>query len=358
MRTRLLAAALLVVLVSSPGIDSPRAQERTTLRVAILTPRTPRVVLWNKRWNRQLARATGDRVRVRMYYGGVAGEERDVVRKIRLGQLDGAALLLQTISQFVRQALVMNAPMAFRNYRQIEAVREKLGDRFGEEAYRNGFKVLGWGDVGLLRLFSVRPVRRLTDFRRMRPWLWRESPLMKKFYSLIGATGVPLGIRDVYGGLQTGVVDVTMTSAVGALAMQWHARTRYVSASGRGFVNGALVLSRRSWEALPADVQRVLARLAAENNGRVQRWMRQADRLVYRRLLARGLTPVELEDIDRWELVGRKLRESMVGRLYTRPLLRRVEAIIEKYENAAPPEESAEPMRDRRGRIRLGSAPI
>lgn len=358
MSTRLVAAALLAALLLTPGIDGPRARERTTLRIAILTPRTPRVVLWNKRWNRQLARATGGQVRVRMYYGGVAGEERDVVRKIRLGQLDGAALLLQTISQFVRQALVMNAPMAFRNYRQIEAVREQLGDRFAEEAYRNGFKVLGWGDVGLLRLFSVRPIHRLTDFRRMRPWVWPESPLMKKFYSLIGATGVPLGIRDVYGGLQTGIVDVTMTSAVGALALQWHARTRYVSASGRGFINGALVISRRSWEALPADVRQTLAGMARQNNDRVQHWMRQADRLVYRRLLGRGLTPVELEDIERWNRIGKRLRESMVGRLYTRPLLRRVEAIIEKYENAAPPEESAEPMRDRRGRIRLDKAPI
>jgi hypothetical protein len=110
---------------------------------------------------------------------------------------------------------------------------------------------------------------------------------------------------------------------------------RYVSASGRGFINGALVISRRSWEALPADVRQTLAGMARKNNDRVQHWMRQADRPVYRRLLGRGLTPVGLEDIERWNWAGKRLRESMVGRLYTRPLLRRVEAIIEKYENTA-----------------------
>jgi TRAP-type C4-dicarboxylate transport system substrate-binding protein len=146
------------------------------------------------------------------------------------------------------------------------------------------------------------------------------------------------------------MIDVTMTSCVGVLAMQWYGKARYVSAQGRGFVNGALVMNRRTWEELPGDVQRALERLALKHSDRVQKWTRKLDRTTYHHLLARGVVPVEVDDLDEWERVGMKLRRSMVGRLYTDRLLLRVESIIDRYDNAAPAEETA-PLR--RASIRM-----
>src|SRR5262249_8523381 len=157
---------------------------------------------------------------------------------------DAAPLSLELVSSFVRQALVLNSPALFTNYKQVDAVRAALTPAMDKEAYENGFKVMGWGDVGRLRLMSKQPVTTLADFKKARPWLYPQSEMLKEFYKLIGATGVPLGLMEVYPSLQTNMIDVVWISAVMGAALQWHTGTHYITEQGLGFINGAFVIRR------------------------------------------------------------------------------------------------------------------
>src|SRR4029077_4676677 len=130
--------------------------------------RTPELAVEEKRYNKRLSELTDDQVQARAYWGGAAGEEQDVVRKMRLGQIDGSPLGLDVLSQFVRECLVLQTPGLFRNYEQVDAVRKELTPQFGDEAYKNGFKTLVWGDVGRLRLFSKKEISRVSDFKSAR----------------------------------------------------------------------------------------------------------------------------------------------------------------------------------------------
>src|SRR6185436_7235895 len=118
-----------------------------------------------KKYNKRLAELTNDEVQVRVYWGGAAGDEQDVVRKMRSGQIDGSPLGLDVLSQFARECLVLQTPGLFRNYEQVDAVRNELAPQFGDEAYKNGFKTLVWGDVGRLRLFSKKEISSVSDFK-------------------------------------------------------------------------------------------------------------------------------------------------------------------------------------------------
>lgn len=306
------------------------APATTLIKVSTMAPRTPQSVLRAKKFNKKLAIATEGRVKFRTYYGGTMGDDRTVLRKIRAGQIDASPFGVDLVSNFVRQAAVLAAPRTFRNYAQIDAVRKEITPDFDEEAFRNGYKVLSWWDFGKIRMFSAERVATIADLKRVRPWLYPHSPILRQFYKNNGVTGVPLGIGEVYPGLQTGMIDTVWISAVGALALRWHTKTKYMS-EPLGFIQGAFVLSRKTWERLsPEDQTRMMA-MIRDNQGEFQADIRRTDKKSYKKLLTRGMSLQKFERVDEWQAAGKALREQLIGRIYDRALLTRVEKIAARY---------------------------
>jgi TRAP-type C4-dicarboxylate transport system substrate-binding protein len=315
------------------------AVEQIVLKVAVPIPRSQEVAIEAKKFNDKLAAMTDNAVQVRIYWGGAAGDDVDVLRKMRAGQMDGAPLSLELVSQFVRQALVLASPALFNNYKQVDAVRSALTPQMDAEAYDNGFKVMAWADVGRLRLLSKKPIESIADFKKMRPWLYPQSEMLKEFYRSVGATGVPLGIAEVYGGLQTNMIDVVWGSALIAAALQWHSGTQYISARGMGFISGAFVFRRPAWDALPPNVKESMNKLAVERARDNQIELRKQDERTFQRLVQRGHIPVRAKNEKEWWDAGKVLRQRMVGRVYTKELVDKAESISLKYAEA--PEEIA-----------------
>jgi TRAP-type C4-dicarboxylate transport system substrate-binding protein len=246
---------------------------------------------------------------------------------MRTGQIDGAPLGLELVSNFVRQALVLQSPALFNNYRQVDAARAELTPAMDKEAYENGFKVMGWGDVGRLRLMSKKPVRLLEDFKTVRPWLYPQSDTLKEFYKIIGATGVPLGVAEVYGALRTDMIDVVWTSALLGALLQWHSSCKYVTAQGMGFIQGAFVFRRGAWEGLGPKVQDSMWSLADEQRQKNQIEARKNDERAFLKLTSRGHEAIALENEEAWWEMGKNLRRRMIGRIYTKELVEQAEKI-------------------------------
>jgi TRAP-type C4-dicarboxylate transport system substrate-binding protein len=323
----LLLAALVGVV---PGTFA-EAAEQQVLKVALAIPRSQEIVIEVKKYNDKLAALTNNSVQVRVYWGGAAGDDTDVLRKMKTGQMDAAPLSLELVSSFVRQALVLASPALFTNYKQLDAVRNALTPQMDKEAYDNGFKIMAWGDVGRLRLLSKEPVASLADFKKTRPWLYPQSEALKDFYKLVGATGVPLGLMEVYGALQTNMIDVVWASAVLGAALQWHTGTHYITEQGLGFISGAFAIRRGAWEALPENAKNSMNELADERRVKNQIEIRKADERAYIKLVERGHKPVKLTNVAEWQKAGAAVREHMVGRVYTRELVTKAESIAKQY---------------------------
>lgn len=331
----LLGALMLAVV---PG-TAFTAADQFVLKVAVPIPRSQEVAIEAKKYNDKLAAMTDNAVQVRVYWGGAAGDDVDVLRKMRAGQMDGAPLSLELVSQFVRQVLVLASPALFNNYKQVDAARQALTPAMEAEAYVNGFKIMAWADVGRLRLLSKKPLESISDFKKMRPWLYPQSEMLKEFYRSVGATGVPLGIAEVYGGLQTNMIDVVWGSALVAAALQWHSGTSYISERGLGFISGGFVFRRGAWDALPKNVQDSMLKLSAESARENQLNLRKQDERSYQRLVQRGHIPQKAKNEKEWWDAGKNLRQRMIGRVYTKELVEKAEAIAAKYAEA--PEEIA-----------------
>lgn len=326
--------ALLAALVLGTGTDAAKgADEPIEVKVALLLPRTPELAVAAGKINQRLNELTNNGVKVRIYWGGAAGDDKNVLRKMRTGQIDGAPLPLEIVSNFVRQALVLQSPALFTNYKQVDAVRAALTPVMDKEAYENGFKVMAWGDIGRLRIMSTKPLSRIADFKTLRPWLYPESDTLKEFYKIIGATGVPLDIAEVYSSLQTNMIDTVWGSALLAAALQWHTATKYISEQGLGFISGAFVFRRGLWEGLPENIKSAMVTIADEARQKNQIELRKSDERAYLKLVERGHKPLRPAKEQEWWDTGHALRQRMIGRVYTKELVEQAEQIAAKYKD-------------------------
>jgi TRAP-type C4-dicarboxylate transport system substrate-binding protein len=331
LRQLLCIGLLAATLVALPGGRKAAAAAQSVIKFALLVPRTPELAAEEKKYNKRLSELTNDEVQVRVYWGGAAGDEQDVVRKMRSGQIDGSPLGLDVLSQFVRECLVLQTPGLFRNYEQVDAVRKELTPQFSEEAYKNGFKTLVWGDVGRLRLFSKKEITRVGDFKSARPWLYPASEMLKEFYRQVGATGVPLSIAEVYGGMQTGMIDTFWATSALAAALQWHRTAQFVSAEGLGFINGAMIIRRGAWDPLPEAGKKAMNDIVQERSREQQLDIRKTDDRIFAMLLKRGYKGIQPKDQGEWWDAGKQLRRRLIGRIYTQALVDKAEQIALKY---------------------------
>ena len=322
--------AVFLPLLPGSSIQPAQAENQYVLKVATIVPRTGSSARYAKKAIRRLEKRTDNRVTARVYWGGAVGDEETVLKKMRLGQIDASYFGLDMIRNFVPQAMVMAAPQTYTNYKQVDAVREVFTPEFNRIAYRNGFMITSWGDAGVLRIFSTKPVKRLKDFRNMRPWVYKHSPLLKEFYRMIGCTGVPIGLTEVYSALKVGLIDLVWGSALITSLLQWHAKIQYIS-EPTGLLQGGAVITRRFWDRLAKRDQEAILKMVEEERKEIQEDVREVDGKMYRKLIKRGIKPYEFTNMGEWLAAGKKLRDKMVGRLYSREMLTRVEKVIAKY---------------------------
>lgn len=329
-----LAIAVITPCLPATHQSTAKATNTEVLRVAMLVPRSNVWVIEAKKWITRLKKATNNRLSARIYWGGAAGDEHAVIQKMRKGQIDASAISSTALSPYARQVMVMEAPGLFENYAQLDAVLRELRDDFDKEAYKNGFKVLGWGDIGTVRIFSKKPMPKLIQgLRTTRPWLWTQSAMMKEFYRRIGVTGIPLEIPEVYSGLMTGMIDTVFGSAIVSLAARWFTKTPYVTKESSGYISGAFVVARKRWDSFDKVISSSLMELANKYQRDLVLDLRKMDQKAFNRLAKRGVTAIPVEDIPQLQKIANDLSEHFVGRLYSRDVLERVKAICQANKN-------------------------
>lgn len=322
---------LVGLLVSGDSFTTEaRAEETHQLRIATLAPRQSPLGDVYHQLKIGMKKRTNGQVNMKMYYGGIAGDEITVVRKMRVGQLDGALITSTGLSALVRQVLVMEAPGLIRSYPELDAVREDLAPQLEALFDKAGYKLIAWGDAGKTRIFSTSKIYGPSDLRNVRPWVWRDSATMRAFIKAAGANGVLLNLPEVYSGLQTGIIDTVIASSVGVLAFQWHTKLKTMAKQAGGIVTGAFVIKKDHLDALPQEARDYLEEVSGETEETFRVEGRKIDDEAAV-TLSKRLKVVNLFRAQRqWEEVQFTARESLVGRMYSRALLNRVQEVLKK----------------------------
>jgi TRAP-type C4-dicarboxylate transport system substrate-binding protein len=319
----LLVAALLL-----PGTTTPtKAEEGYTLRIASLVPEGSSWMKVLNAWNKTLKERTDGKLKLRFYPGGSQGDERDFVRKMRVGQLDGGVVTMTGMSMLIPAMNVLVLPGLLETYEKLDRVREKMAPEFGAMFEKEGFKLVGWGDAGKTRLFSAQPIKRPSEIKAMRPWVWKDDPIFVEFYQVIGASAVRLGVPEVYPALQTRMVDVISSSAITAVSFQWYTRVKYMTAHNSAIIVGGTMMRKDKYDELPPDLQAAFDSTAASAHEIPNKVVRQEDEKAYKVVVDKGIQPVDAGDGKaEWDEAHKKVRDNLTGRMFPKSLVAAVTA--------------------------------
>ena len=319
---------LLIAAIALPGTTTPtKAEEGYTLRIASLVPEGSSWMKVLNAWNKTLKERTNGKLKLRFYPGGSQGDERDFVRKMRVGQLDGGVVTMTGMSMLIPAMNVLVLPGLLETYEKLDRVREKMAPDFGAMFEKEGFKLVGWGDAGKTRLFSVKPIKRPSEIKAMRPWVWKDDPIFVEFYQVIGASAVRLGVPEVYPALQTRMVDVVSSSAITAVSFQWYTRVKYMTAHNSAIIVGGTMMRKDKYDELPADLQEAFDSTAARAHEILNKVVRKEDEKAYKVVVEKGIQPVDAGDGKaEWDEAHKKVRDNLTGRMFPKSLVAAVTA--------------------------------
>ncbi len=319
---------LLVAAFALPGTTTTsKAEASYTFRIASLAPAGSSWMKILNAWNKTLQDETDGKVKLRFYPGGSQGDERDFVRKMRVGQLDGGVVTMTGMSMLVPAMNVLTLPGFLDTYAELDRVREKMAPQFEEMFDKEGIKLVGWGDAGKTRLFSVQPIKRPSDIKSMRPWVWKDDLIFVEFYQVIGASAVRLGVPEVYPALQTRMVDVVASSALTAVALQWYTRVKYMTAHNSAIIAGGTMMRKDKFDELPPDLQKIFQSTADRAHELLNKTIRKDDQKAYDIVVKKGIVPVEAGDAKpEWDAADKKVRDNLTGRMFPKSLLDAVAA--------------------------------
>ncbi len=207
---------------------------------------------------------TEGRVTLKFYPGGVMGDERAMMRKMRIGQLQGAVVTTGVFGRIFSDVQIYNLPMQFRSLAEVDYLRERLDAELMAGLEANGFVSLGFAEVGMAYALSTEKVSAVGAARRLKVWTPAGNDGAVKAMEDFGITPIPLTITDVLAGLQTGLIDTVAAPVVGVLALQWHGQLKYILDLPFMYVYAPMVLAQRPFERLSAADQATVRRLLGE----------------------------------------------------------------------------------------------
>ena len=323
-------ALLVSILISFPTLVFP---QEFTVKFATVAPEGSPWITVMKEYDQAIRKESGGRVGFKIYPGGVAGDEKDVLRKIRLGQFQSAGITGVGIGEIAKSARILDVPFLFKNSAEIDYTVDQYDAELRKEFESGGYVLLGWAEVGFVYVFTNTPVTKVEDVRSVKMWQWEGDPVAEATFKAFGVNPIQLSISDVLTSLQTGLINGMYTSPLAGVSLQWYTATKYMLDYPLTNASGAVVISKREFDKMPADVQGILLKNGKQLMRKLTLQSREGnvkslDVLKKNKII---FTKPEATEIPRYEEIGKNARRLMVGKLYSEDLLNRVEKSLADF---------------------------
>jgi TRAP-type C4-dicarboxylate transport system substrate-binding protein len=286
-----------------------------------------------KEFDAAVRKESGGRVGFKIYPQMVQGDEKTVIRKIKINQLHAGGFTGVGMGEIAPKVRVLDTPFLIANYAEADHVYEVLDSEFRKTFEEGGFVLLGWAEVGFVHVFTSTMIRKPDDLKSLKMWAWEGDPIAETAFRSLGINPIPLSITDVMTSLQTGLVDAFYTSPLAAVVLQWYTRVKYVVDVPLADAAGAVLISKPYFDRMPKELQEILHRNGKQYMAKLTQVSRRENKQAMDEMLKRGLRLVKADpkDVAYYAEVGRRARRSLVGRLYTQEFLDRVEKTIDDF---------------------------
>ena len=259
--SRLVSAVLAVGLcMAPPGAGAVAGPQ--IVKVGSLAPEGTPWHLMIQDIGEEWARISNGRVALRIYPGGVLGDEPDMLKKMRIGQIQALGVTTVGLSRIDPSIQCLQLPMQFDTYEELDFVRDRMEAKLEAIYERKGAVMLGFIDAGWVHFFTRKPVSTIDEIRKLKLFVWAGDLKSLQLWTLARFTPVPLPVTDMMMGLQTGLIDVLDAPPLVVMANQWFGIANHMMDLRWAPLLGGLAIDRRAWERFPA-AQRPAMRDAA-----------------------------------------------------------------------------------------------
>lgn len=324
----------LLVLFLSLGAAPARAAR---LKFATMAPDGTDAMNVLREIDREIGKKTAGVLQFKFYSGGRQGEEKDVIRKIRFGQLHGGGFTGVGLGEIAPEVRILDAPWLFRSHEEVDHIYEAFSKDFEKAFEEKGYVLLGWTEVGFIHVFSNTPIMSAQDMKKLKIWVWEGDPIAEAAFKAVDVHPIPLAVADVNTSLETGLIDSVYSSPYYAIAMQWNEKTKYVYSVTMANASGAVLVSKTFFDKLPKNQQEILLEVSRTRLKALNAKIRKENEKALKTLEKQGMkitSPASQSELKTYEEKGREARKSLVGRLYSQDILDRVEKALAAFRQA------------------------
>ena len=320
------AAMIALLFFSTPALA-------VRIKIATKAPANFKSAKIVKKMTKEIEEKTEGKVRFKVYYGGVKGTGRDLLLKMKSGEIQGGEFMAGEIIAMSNDFQLMGIIFTFNNYEEVDYVLKKLSARLRERMEKRGYVVLGWIEVGFTYIMSVEPIGTVDDLKGKKVWIPQGDRVNQAFFEALGVSPIPMTVADVMLALQTGQIDTVANSFIGAIAFQWHTKIKYISDIPLSYAYGLFMITKEAYDKIPDEhkekVHEIVDRYFSEMNMDVR--MNNSDSA--KTLVKQGIqfVPVTSEEKKELKQVTDKVKEQLTGTEFPREGLIKMQQYINEY---------------------------
>jgi TRAP-type C4-dicarboxylate transport system substrate-binding protein len=301
---------LLLLIVVGP----PPAYAKT-YKIATISPDG---LSWMKKMRagvKEIKERSEGRVKIKIYPGGVQGDDTTVLRKMRIKQLHGGALAASAFTRFYPDLQIYNLPLQFRSREEVDYVRGKMDQGIIDGLAEGGMVSFSLTENGFAYILSKKPIRGAAELKGVKVWVPSGDPISAKLIQAFGVSPIPLPITDVLAGLQTGLIDALIVPPIVALALQWHNHIEYVTNLPVVYIYTMLVMDKKEFESMTIEDQALVKEVMDRVFDEVDQDNRVDNEKAYEALLTQGIKEVQpdLDKMGEWRKQAEVSIEALVS---------------------------------------------
>ena len=284
------------------------------LKIATLPPDGSSWMIAMRQGAEKIAKKTDNRVRFKFYPGGVMGDDKAVLRKIRIGQLHGGILTSGSLSKFYPDILIYNLPMMLKSFSEVDYVRKRMDSLLIDGLDKNGFVIFGLAEGGFAYLMSTTPVKNTDDLRKNKVWIPENDELGLATFKIMGSTPIPLPLAEVRTALQTGLINTITASAIGAIALQWYTQVNYITDTPLLYLCGLFAIDKKAFKKISQSDQEVVRNILNRIYKRFDRENRKDNIKAIRVLRKQGIKFVmpDGKTLKEWKELALKVTGNLI----------------------------------------------
>ena len=308
------------------------------IKLATITPENSQWMRDMREGAAEIEERTDGRVKIKLYGGGVMGNDKKVLRKVRIGQLHGGAFTANSLQELYPDLNIYGLPMLFESQAEVDYVRARIDERLTAGLEEAGWVSFGFAGGGFARMMSNTPVRTLGDLADQKVWVPEGDQISYAGMEALDLAPVTLPVTDVLTGLQTGLLDIVTTPPVGAVVLQWYTKVKYVTDLPLVYTMAYVAIDKKTFDRLSAEDQGVVSDVMTRIYANFDEVNRKDNVEALAALENAGIEIVEpdLDQVPQWRsAVAAANRDLAEKGVFSAALLEEVEGLLSEYRELA-----------------------